>query len=272
MKPHHLLIVAAACAALTGAAQAISVFGLGVDNQLYRFDTANPAGAVVVGGGLGGIVDIDFRGSNGQLYGIAANGNSFSVNTSSATLTSLFSPNPSFSGSVTSLDFNPAVDRMRILVGGNTNFRMVPDGITGTAAGTVVNGATGDGSFATPAGVSILGLGYTNPTGGATTDLYSIGSNGFLYIHSVGPQFNTMTALGTGLGFTIDSPIGFDIASNGLGYLSHGDDFYSVNLASGSATFVGSFGVAMRGVAVVPEPTSLTLAAVAGLGLLRRRR
>lgn len=264
-----LLVVSAG---LSASSDAITLYGLGSNQQLYRFDSANPSGATAVGGPLADVVDIDYRGS-GVLYGMAGSGQTYSIDTSSGATSSLFMPTSALGGSVTEFDFNPAADRMRVLVGDSKNFRIVPDGISGMTAGTVVD----DLSFATPMGVSIVGLGYTNPFAGTaaqgnTTALYSIGSNGFLYLHSVAPQFNTMTAVGTGLGFSITQPVGFDIGSDGTGFLTHGSDFYTVNLASGSANFVGSLGVAMNGIAVVPEPGTAMLSALAGLALLRRRR
>ncbi len=271
MKSTRILTTLAASAVLSTLSHAITIYGVGVDNQLYQFDSANPAGATAIGGNLSGIVDIDFRGSNGLLYGMAGSGETFSINASNATLVSLFSPASSLGGSVTKFDFNPAADRMRVLVGGTTNFRIVPDGISGMSAGTVVV----DGMFASPDGVSIVGFGYTNPFDGASgTTLYSIGSDGILYTHPIvgAPQFNTMTAVGTGLGFEISSPVGFDIGEDGTGYLTHGSDFYTVDLALGSAAFVGNLGIGMSGIAAVPEPSAAALCALAGLGLLRRRR
>ncbi len=273
MKLTRRLLLAGSCAALAiSSAQAISIVALGADDILYRFDSATPGAVIPVATGFGGIVDIDFRGSNGLLYGIAGSGATFSIDPSNGTMVGLFSPNVSLGGSVTSFDFNPVADRMRVLVGGNTNFRIVPDGVAGMTAGTVVNGTAGDGSFAVPGGVSLLSFGYTNPTGGPSTTLYSIGSNNTLYIHSVGPEFNTVAAVGSGLGITLGAQVGFDIATDGLGYLSSGNNLYTVNLGTGAATLLGTAPVALRDIAVVPEPTVAALGALAGLGLLRRRR
>lgn len=252
---------------------AATLFGLGADHQLYRFDSSNPAGATAVGGSLANVVDIDVRGSTGGLYGMAASGETFLINSTTGSSTLLFAPSVSLGGPVTSFDFNAAVDRMRIVVGGNTNFRIVPDGIDGLSAGTVVNGVAGDGMYMTPAGVSILGAGYTNPFVNAPpVELFTIGTDGLLYLHTDGPEFNTMTAVGTGLGFTPGSGTGFDIDAEGIGYYANGTEFYQVDLATGTSTLVGNFGIEMRSLAVVPEPSTLGLAALAGLTLLRRRR
>lgn len=270
MKMSTILPVAIASCVFAVSAQAITIFGLGAGGQIYRFDSAAPAATVPVGVlSASGVVDIDFRGSNGSLYGISASGATSTINTITGGVTPLFTPLTSLGGTVSGFDFNPAADRMRIVVGGVNNFRMVPDGISGTPAGTVVV----DGAFGVPSGVSLLDVGYTNPGGGSTTTLYSVGSNGILYTHpAVGaPQFNTLAAVGS-IGFTPGADIGFNIDSSGTGYLVNGSNFYTVNLATGSATLVGALGQSLTSIAVVPEPSSVLLGAVGGLVLLRRRR
>lgn len=264
-----------ASVALAGTSSAITIFGLGTGGQLYRFDTAAPLIVTPVGVlSAGGIVDIDFRGSNGKLYGLSATGATSTIDTGSGAITALFTPSASLGGNVTGFDFNPAADRMRIAVGGTTNFRMVPDAIAGMTAGTVVNGAAGDGTFALPGGVTLLDVAYTNPyNGGAGTTLYSIGSNGILYTHPAAgsPQFNTVTAVGS-LGVALAGDIGFDISPDGTGYLVSGNSLYTVNLGTGAATAAGTLGQSLSSISVIPEPSSALLGAIGALGLLRRRR
>lgn len=270
------LIAAIASGVLAGTSHAITIFGLGAGGQLYSFDTATPGTVTAVGSAtVGGIVDIDFRGSNNRLYGITATGATSTISTLNGSLSGTFSPSHSLGGNVSGFDFNPAADRMRIAVGGTNNFRMVPDGITGTAAGTVVSGASGgDGIFSVAPGVSVLDVAYINPfNGGAGTNLFSIGSDGFLYNHPASgmPTFNNMTAVGP-LGILLAGDIGFDIAPDGTGYLVSGNSLYTVNLGSGLATPAGLIGQNLTSIAVVPEPTTTVLLSIVGLGLLRRRR
>lgn len=270
-------IAAAAAATLTGTSHAITIFGLGAGGQVYSFDTSAPAVVTPVGIATApGVVDIDFRGSNNRLYAMAGSGATSTINTSTGQLTSVFaSTSHTINGGVTSFDFNPAVDRMRVVGGGINNYRLFPDN-TPMPGGTVVDGGTGgDGVFATPASVTLLDVAYTNPFGNlGTTALFSIGSNGILYSHpgAGAPQFNTLAAVGA-LGVTIGSDVGFDIDSTGTGWLVSGNSLYSVNLATGAATSVGALGVGLTSIAVVPEPSSaLVLISTAGLFFLRRRR
>lgn len=275
MSLRTLLSSALATTLLAGSASAITIFGLGAGGQLYSFDTASPGTVTAVGSATaGGIVDIDFRGSNNRLYGITSEGTTSTINTTTGSLSLAFTAGSSLSG-VSGFDFNPAADRMRIAVGGTTNFRMVPDGISPGTGTTAAGFVIADGSYSLPVGVtSILDVAYTNPFNGGlpTTTLYSIGSNGTLYSHSGAPQFNTMTAVGTGLGVALGSDIGFDIDSSGIGYIVSGTSLYTVDLSTGVATSAGTLGTALTSIAVIPEPSSMLLGSIAALGLLRRKR
>jgi hypothetical protein len=276
MSPQSIITAAIASGVLAGSSHAITIYGLGPGGQLYSFDSATPGSVSTVGGAtVGGIVDIDFRGSNNKLYGLTGTGATSTINTLSGAVSASFTPSHSLGGNVSGFDFNPAADRMRIAVGGTNNFRMVPDGISGMTAGTVVNGAAGgDGVFSVAPGVSVLDVAYTNPFNGmAGTSLFSIGSDGFLYNHPAAgsPTFNTMAAVGP-LGISLAGDIGFDIAANGTGYLVTGNSLYTVNLTTGLATSAGAIGQNLTSIAVVPEPTVTVMISVIGLGLLRRRR
>ncbi len=274
MSFQSLITAAIASGVLAGSSHAITIFGLGAGGQLYSFDSAAPGSVSPVGSPLGGgIVDIDYRGSNNVLYGISGSGSTYSVDTVAGTSSLLFNPSASLGGTVTGFDFNPMADRMRIVVGGVNNFRMVPDNIAGMTAGTVVNGTAGDGQFGVPMSVTILDVAYTNPFNGpAGTAFYSVGSNGILYTHTVAPQFNTMTQVGSGFGFIPVADSAFDIGQDGNGYLVSGNSFYTVNLGLGTATLVGTLGQSLTSISAVPEPSAAMLGGLAGLGLLRRRR
>jgi len=280
MSLQSLLTAAISYGVLTVSSHAIAVFGLGAGGQLYTFDTSTPGTMTPVGSNTAaGVVDIDFRGSNGKLYGLTANGSFSTYNTVTGAGTFVAAPSHPFS-SVSGFDFNPAADRMRIAVNGTNNFRMVPDGIGNQMGaftpGTVVSGATGgDGPFSgLPMSVTLLDVAYTNPFGGGSgTTLFSIGSDGILYSHPMegGPTFNMVEAVGS-LGFVPVGDLSFDIDATGLGYVTNGSTLYSVNLATGEANSLGTLGQSLTSIAIVPEPSVALFAGVAGLSLLRRRR
>jgi Domain of unknown function (DUF4394) len=269
-------------------AQAVVIFGLGSDSRLYSFDSATP-GSVSNIGASAGLVDIDFHGVNGLLYGVSASGSAFTVNTSTGAQSLVTTPLASLSG-LTAIDFNPLADRIRLAGSGNSNARLTPDAQSPPTA-TQPNGTvTADGTFsffqsngttARP-GVSILGVAYTNPINNpASTALYSLSSDGFLNIHTTpAGAFGNGVAVGA-LGF-IPVGSGFDIAADGSGpflgsaYAYDGTNLQLVNLTTGAGSSLGAIGlpngVSLVGLAVIPEPSSMLLGATGGLFLLRRRR
>ena len=110
--------------------------------------------------------------------------------------------------------------------------------------------------------------------------LYSIDSEGDrLFSHStagadpIGSN-NTLTLVGS-LGFNFGSDVGFDIDQAGTAYVSNGNAFYSLSLATGAATLLSTVSgndlVSIAAVAV-PEASTASVLMLAGLCALRRRR
>ena len=86
MSFQSFITAAVAYGVLAGSSHAVTIFGLGAGGQLYRFDSATPGTVSAVGSPLaGGIVDIDYRGSNNTLYGISGSGSTYSINTAVGT-------------------------------------------------------------------------------------------------------------------------------------------------------------------------------------------
>lgn len=337
MKNSSLLasLAAGICAGLctlTPAAKAETIFGLSNnDNAFYNlvsFDSAAPGTTlsnVSITGVTGVLSSIDFRPSNGQLYGVsyqlgdgatsAPTAQLYAINTTTGVATavgSAFTLSGATSVSVTvGIDFNPVVDRLRIVASssgaGTTSYRLNPD----TAALTVDTAlafAAGDPNAGqTP---SVKGIAYSNNFAGATmTTLYAyeyrrdvvatIGSpNGM----PISPNSGQMFTLGSSGIITDGFDVGFDISSlSGLGFIAAideegeamdgdrpfagfrhllpgmNDPLYSVNLATGELTFLGGFDSSLfiTDIAVaIPEPGTLTLGGVglAALGIAAVRR
>ena len=254
---------------------AATIYGLTSGNELIRFDSATPGSITTIGTiSQPGIVDLDFFPVNGQLYAITSNGNTYSLNLGNAAATLLFSPLSAISN-ITDLDFNPVADRMRLFGDTDQNYRMVPDVITAPSAAGTAGTVIFDGTFSNTA-FELESSAYTNNFDGATsTTLYSIDTTtDSLVIHSVSPQFNTVTAVGTGLGTAIGNNVGFDVGQDGIAYLSDANNFYTVNLATGIATSagaVGGSGLVSIAALAVPEPGSALLG-LTGLAVLAARR
>lgn len=283
-----LAAVAAALLCTASLAQAEALIGLTSTNALVTFDTATPlngSAPVTITGLLGvneTILGIDRRPANGLLYGLGSSGRLYTLNTTSgaATLASLISAG--LSGTAFGVDFNPVPDRLRVTSNAGQNLRI--DVTTGIATvDLAINGPT----------TSLAGSAYTNNVAGAaTTTLYGISSaTDALYIQNP-PNDGTLTFIGS-LGFDTTGVAGFDISgTSGLAFasLTNGDTaesgLYSINLATGAATFVGLFGVGgnpalaapMLGIAlnvgVVPEPSiyAMLAAGMLAVGFVSRRR
>jgi uncharacterized protein DUF4394/PEP-CTERM motif-containing protein len=179
---------------------------------------------------------------------------------------------------VPGMDFNPTVDRLRVVTQSEQNLRVNVD----TGAVTVDNPLN-------PGDPMVTGAAYTNNFAGAgSTTLYVIDAASDMLMIQTPPNNGTLVAVG-GLGLNTTNFIGFDISGlTGTAYatLTTTSDsaFYIINLTTGAATLVGNIGgpndlffirglAALPGVAV-PEPTTLFLlgAGLAGFATRIRKR
>lgn len=283
-----LLATALAAAA---PAQAETVYGLtaGATTTLVSFDSANPASLSVIAP-VSGIINglslkaIDFRPADGLLYGLATSGSQgqlYVIDTHNGVASSVgrgfsFAADAGLS---VSIDFNPVVDRVRIVGDNGLNLRLNPN--TGAIAGL-------------DTALSVPGMGdvaYANNHVGATqTTLYGFNGSQLVTIGglngSPSPNTGLVNIVGpTGASAWDNLNVGFDIGSSGSAYLSFDDaasssfdsEFYRINLSTGATQFVGKLPVAMLDIAVaaaVPEPetAALWMAGLAVMGRLAWRR
>ena len=207
------------------------------------------------------IAAIDYRPADGLLYGIGALGGTtarlYRINTTTGVVTQIGAPFALNAANVIGMDFNPVVDRIRVISNVGTNLRIDPT--TGTVfTDTNVDYAAGDpnaGSGNTP-----WGLAYTNNFVGApSTTLYGV-TLGFssMILVTVGsvngiplsPNSGQMFTVGsTGINSVNNQLVGLDISAGGTAYglLNNAPRFYTVNLATGAATLIGDFPVTTFG-------------------------
>ncbi|MBL0927482.1 MAG: DUF4394 domain-containing protein [Phycisphaerales bacterium] len=288
---------AAAAALLLSAAGSasaqITVYALGTSGGLYRFDASNPAATTFVGGissGLGAnekVLGIDFRPSTGVLYGLTNANRIITINTSTAAPSPVggaFSPTLNPSGSW-SIDFNPNADRLRAINSGGDNRRFNPNDGSAVATDTNLAYKAGDPNFGNAP--FCIGTAYTNNFGGApSTVMYNIDARNGILVQQGNPSPNDgqLTTIGP-LGVTFaNANIGFDIYTGAGGvntaYASlipaTGGQarFYTLSLASGAATLVGTIGTTeqIMDIAVIPTPGAAGLFGLLGLAAVRPRR
>ena len=230
------------------------VYGLAGVNELVTFNTNEPSvilSSLFIGGLHTGynITSIDFRPSNGQLYGLATGeggvlGRIYLINKTSGAATPLGSPFALTIGGKHSIDFDPVSDRIRLTSGAGLNLQIDP------TSGSVVS----VDALLNPLPPFISSIAYSNvePTASAAT-LYGLDFvSDALYIHgglnSV-PSPNTGSLVSVGP-LSVDifnsSSLGFDISLLGEAFASVPQlgnvGLYRINLSTGAATPAGIIG------------------------------
>lgn len=260
----------------------------GANLVLFRADNPATTATVLVGALNAGetLVGIDFRPATGQMMGLGVNPTAdtaslYLIEPKSGAVSLIGTPGGiSFtSGGVTDLppiaigygfDFNPTVDRIRVVAGSGLNFRVNP--VTGAPASVNPDGEISGGS--TVATAAAYTNSYANMSG--VTTLYTLdSSSNSLWIQNP-PNNGTQTLQkvvkvnGATLDFTAAN--GFDItadggtvannsqASPGYGWaaltVSGTARLYRINLMSGDATLKGLIGggTPLAGLTLACEP------------------
>jgi hypothetical protein len=212
-----------------------------------------PAGETLVG--------IDFQPASGALYGVGSNEIVYRVDEKTG-IAIAEGPafTPALNGQSFGVDFNPVVNRIRVVSDAEQNLALDPD------AGTAATNAN-----LNPAGEMIVGAAYENSQFSAmppaATTLHVVGAaNDRLYTQNP-PANGTLTmprnlrVPGAGR-LDVGANVGFDIeGASGLGYLTDADPgrgttLYTVDVPTGKAKSLGRIGgrsLTLTGLAVVQD-------------------
>lgn len=236
----------------------VDFYALSSNNQLLKFNgknTGTASGTMTISGLQTGetIVGIDFRPGTGQLFGIGSTSRLYVINISTgaaiAVGTAAFTP--AISGTTVGFDFNPTVDRIRLVSSTGQNLRLNPENGAVAATDGTINGAT----------ASVHAVAYTqNRAGATTTTLFDIDvTNNKLYRQDP-PNNGTLVEVGN-LGVDAEAAGGFDISADSAHALaaltvSGQTGLYTINLTTGAATKVGDFATNIIGLAIPTPPVA----------------
>jgi 3D (Asp-Asp-Asp) domain-containing protein len=189
------------------------------------------------------LVGIDIRPNTGQLFGLGSSNRLYSIDASTGRATQVGDPFAvPLSGSNFGFDFNPTVDRIRVVSDAGQNLRLNPDTGAVVDADTLTGGLQIDGAL-NGATDSIMATAYTNSvTGATTTTQYGINTDTDQLFIQAPPNDGTQTLVGS-LGVDLDANAGFDIVTTGssnLGFATSGSSLYSINLDTGAASLIGN--------------------------------
>jgi Domain of unknown function (DUF4394) len=264
MKKRLLLLTSVAALLLVVAApmgayadnddDGLDVIGLTSDGRLIEFETDDPRDTDTIGRISGLVQDtrlvgIDYRPATGELIGLGDQAGVYALSTRNAQATLKSRLDVALSGSSFGVDFNPTVDRLRVVSDNGQNLRANVDN-----GATLVDGTL---SYAPPAAAAgVTGVAYTNNDADASTATTLFDLDSMLDQAAIQSPANAGSLAPTGrLGVDTSSTIGFDIQSKlrrgstvevrAFAALKPAGDartrFYRVNLLQGRASEVGSF-------------------------------
>ncbi len=219
------------------AANALQIF----NPETPSITTAKPITGMAMGEQ---VLGLDFRPLNGQLYALGSSGKIYTINAASGAATVAGTLNVPLSGSDFGFDFNPVVDRIRIVSNTGQNLRFNPN-----------DGSVLTDSALNPGTPKVNAAAYTNNFAGATSTLLldiDVDTDK-LYQQNL-PNIGTLVEVGS-LGINAEGSNGFDISgTRGVAYAlltsSGGTKLYSVNTNTGAATAIGDFASPVRGFTV----------------------
>jgi DNA-binding beta-propeller fold protein YncE len=219
-------------------------------NTLIKFDARSPErlkdiraitglpGGVKLGG-------IDFRPATGDLYGVGSDSVVYRVNPRTGIAVAegpAFTPG--LTGRFLGVDFNPTVDKIRVVNEAGQNLRLNVDEGTLLSSDAALN----------PGIPRIVGAGYTNSSFSAikptATQLYVIDSASDTISLQNPPNNGTLTNT-LPLGIDVADQAGFDIAGDdNVGFLAtkmkRGSGLYTVDPATGNTRWLGNIGGGRR--------------------------
>ncbi|MCX2478151.1 DUF4394 domain-containing protein [Pedobacter sp. MC2016-15] len=239
----------------------LALFALTNNNQLLTVNARNVS-SITKQSGITGLqtgetlLGIDFRPATGTLYGIGSTSRIYVINTTTGAAQAVGTApfTPAISGSAIGVDFNPTVDRIRLITSSGQNLRLHPE--TGAVAATdaPLNGVNN---------AIVTAAAYTNNRAGATsTVLFDIDVTTDKLYKQDPPNDGKLVEVGA-LGFDVEQAGDFDISSDGTVAIAAlkvagQTNLYSIDLTSGKATKIANnFSNTIISIAIPIAPVAL---------------
>ena len=233
----------------------LAIVGLTADNKLTCIDAARP-GRSSRGTKVTGLVNdtrligIDYRPATGALYGVGELGGIYTINPVSAVATPVAQLSVALAGTTFGVDFNPTVDRLRIVSDTQQNLRV--DVTTGVAITDLAL-----------SGAGVAGAAYTNndTDPNTATTLFDVDATLDQVVIQAPANNGNLSPTGK-LGVDTSNAVGFDIYSRISGgttvdlhtfaSLTVGGQagLYKVDLLTGKAHARGAFPVPVVDIAI----------------------
>ncbi len=210
------------------------------------------------------MVGIDYRPATAKLYGLSNLSRLYIINATTGAATLVGTLTVALTGTEFGIDFNPMVDRLRVVSDADQNIRVHPDTGALAAIDTPLTFAGGDLHAGANPNCGRLCLHQQfcrRDLDHAVRHRQQLSTFSSCTVHPNGGTLNTVGNLGVDasavLGFDIEAPIEHRVRGDDRRLASSG--LYMINLATGAATLVGGIGggVQVRGLAVVPYVSSL---------------
>lgn len=238
------LTCTAALAAPAAGQAAEALYAVTDDARLVLVNSSNPT-ALLSNRGISGlpagekIVGLDVRPINDQLFALGSTGRVYTLNEATGRATAVSGAPFALTGTRFGFDFNPTVDRIRLVSDAEQNLRLNPD--NGTVAAT-------DGPLAYRAGdpntgkvPDVVAAGYTNSVRGSNaTELFDIDVAQDVLALQAPPNNGTLTTRGP-LGVDA-TDAQFDIGTGNIAYAALSTPGQAaatlnrIDLANGKAT------------------------------------
>ncbi len=285
-KTLRMLLPAIAAATTLTTANAQSIVGINDMNQMFMMASVSAPGTVTAPMNITGlaagqtIAGIDYRPATGELFALGYNSTNgeaqlyrMNTTTGAATVVNATPVSLNLGNGAVGFDFNPTVDRIRVVGANQKNYRLNPNNGAIVAPDGDLNYPITDPNFLrTP---SIAAVAYTNSYPGlTTTTLFDYDQNLNTLARQDPPNAGTLNTIGSS-GITVNTTtpnVDMDIQYNPMtrtntayftARIGTGTSaLYTLNPATGGVTLIGSIGINVKNIAVqpyaIPTPGALS--------------